>query len=105
MPKVSVLVPIYNTNETHLREMIESVLNQSFSDFEFLLLNDSPNNKKLKEIIESYHDNRIIYEENPQNMGISASRNRLLDLAKGEYLAIFDHDDVCLPDRFELQVA
>lgn len=105
MPKVSVLVPLYNTNENHLKEMIESVLSQTFTDFEFLLLNDSPENTTLRSIVESYNDNRIVYSENPKNLGISASRNKLIEIARGEYLAIFDHDDICLPKRLELQVA
>ena len=105
MPKVSVLVPLYNTDESYLKEMIESVLNQTFSDFELLLLNDSPENNCIRRIVDSYCDERIRYLENSENLGISASRNKLLEMAGGEYLAIFDHDDVCLPNRLELQVA
>lgn len=103
MPKVSVLTPLYNTNHSFLKEMIESILNQTFKDFEFLLLNDSPENKELKKIVESYNDRRIIYLENEKNLGISKSRNKLLELAKGEYIAIFDHDDISLPERLEKQ--
>ena len=103
-PTVSVLTPMYNTEEKYLRACIESVLNQTFGDFEFLLLNDSPDNKRLKEIVESYQDERIKYLENEQNLGISKSRNKLLELAQGEYIAILDHDDVCYPTRFEKQV-
>ena len=103
-PKVSVLTPLYNTNPVHLREAIESILSQTFKDFEFILLNDSPDNVRLKEIISSYKDPRIVYVENERNLGISASRNRLLDLARGEYVAIFDHDDISMPERLEKQV-
>lgn len=103
-PRVSVLTPIYNTNPTHLRQMIESILNQTFSNFEFLILNDSPNNKELGKIVKSYKDKRIRYYENKKNLGISASRNRLLDLARGEYLAIFDHDDISAPERLAKEV-
>ena len=53
-PKVSVLTPIYNTNPQHLREMIESVLNQTFDDFEFLILNDSPENTEIENIVKEY---------------------------------------------------
>ncbi len=105
MPKVSVLTPIYNTNPDHLRECIESILNQTFTDFEFLILNDSPNNTELDKIVASYKDKRIKYIKNKQNMGISASRNKLLELARGEYLAIFDHDDISMPTRLEKEVA
>ena len=104
MPKVSVLTSIYNTNHEHLREMIESVLNQTFRDFEFLILNDSPENVELDSIVKSYKDKRIVYMKNAKNMGISGSRNKLLHLAKGEYLAILDHDDVCMPDRLKREV-
>lgn len=105
MPRVSVLTPIYNTNPAHLRECIESILNQTFTDFEFLILNDSPQNTKLDKVVKSYNDKRIKYIKNTKNMGISAARNKLLDLAHGEYLAIFDHDDISVPTRLEQQVA
>lgn len=61
--KVSVLTPIFNTDSRHLKEMIESVLNQSFTDFEFLLLNDSPECTRLDNIVEEYkkQDSRIKY--------------------------------------------
>lgn len=104
MPKVSVLTPIYNTNPVHLRECIESILNQTFTDFEFLIINDSPENTELDDIVSSYKDKRIKYIKNPQNIGISASRNKLLKYAKGDYLAIFDHDDISVPDRLKMEV-
>lgn len=105
-PKVSVLTPIYNTNPQHLREMIESILNQTFTDFEFLILNDSPDNKEIENIVKEYaaHDKRIKYSKNDKNMGITPSRNKLLKMAKGEYLAIFDHDDISVPDRLAREV-
>ena len=53
-PKVSVLTPIYNTNPEHLREMIESILTQTFTDFEFLILNDSPDNTEIEKIVSEY---------------------------------------------------
>jgi len=105
MPKVSVLTPIYNTNPEHLRECIESILRQTFTDFEFLILNDSPDNTELDAIVASYKDKRIKYHKNERNIGISASRNKLLDMARGEYLAIFDHDDISLPTRLEKEAA
>lgn len=105
MPRVSVLTPIYNTNPTHLREMIESILNQTFTDFEFLILNDSPENQEIEKIVKSYKDKRIKYFKNETNIGISASRNKLLDMSRGEYIAIFDHDDISVPTRLEQQVA
>lgn len=105
MPRVSVLMPIWNTQENHLREAVESILNQSFKDFEFLILNDSPDNTKLGDIVASYADERIRYTVNEKNMGITPSRNKLLKMAQGEYIAIFDHDDISEPNRLERQVA
>ncbi len=104
IPKVSVLTPIYNTNPKYLRECIESILNQTYTDFEFIILNDSPDNTEIEKIVKSYKDQRIRYYKNEKNMGISDSRNILIDLAKGEYLAIFDHDDISLPTRLEQEV-
>lgn len=104
-PKVSVLTPIYNTCPQHLRECIESILNQTYTDFEFIILNDSPENTELDAIVKSYRDKRIRYIKNERNIGISASRNKLLEMARGEYLAIFDHDDISLPTRLEKEVA
>lgn len=105
IPQVSVLMPVYNTHEAHLREAIESILAQSFTDFEFLILNDSPANTALGGIVASYDDVRINYSENKQNMGITPSRNKLLKMARGKYLAVMDHDDISLPERFAQQVA
>ena len=102
--KVSVLTPIYKTDERFLREAIESVLKQTFTDFEFLLLDDCPEDDREK-VVRSYDDTRIVYLKNDRNLGITASRNRLIDLAKGEYLAVFDHDDICRPERFAKEVA
>jgi len=105
MPRVSVLMPVYNTRPKQLREAIDSILAQTFGDFEFLILNDCSTDPQVEEVVKSYSDPRIVYAVNERNLGISASRNRLLDMAKGEYLAVMDHDDISLPERFEKQVA
>ena len=102
--RVSVLTPIYKTDERFLREAIESVLKQTFTDFEFLLLDDCPEDSR-EAVVRSYGDKRIVYLKNDRNLGITASRNKLIDLAKGEYLAVFDHDDICRPERFAKEVA
>ena len=102
--KVSVLTPIYKTDERFLREAIESVLGQTFRDFEFILLDDCPEDDREK-VVRSYDDPRIVYRKNERNLGIAASRNRLIDMARGEYLAVFDHDDVCRPERLAKEVA
>ena len=103
-PKVSVLMPIYNTPIEHLKESIESILNQTFTDFEFLILNDSPDNQALDEFVNSFDDKRIRYFKNEKNRGIEYSTNFLIKQAKGRYLAIFDHDDISLLERLEKEV-
>ena len=107
MPKVSALMPVYNSNLAYLKDTIESVLNQSFADFEFLILNDSPQNLELESFILEYakKDKRIKYFKNERNLGISPSRNKLVELAQGEFLAVIDHDDISVKERFEKQVA
>lgn len=105
MPKISVLMPVYNTEPAHLRAAIESILSQTCSDFEFIILDDASSDIELRRIILSYTDQRIIFVSNDVNMGISAGRNRLLDMARGEYIAPMDHDDISLPDRLAKEAA
>ncbi len=103
VPLVSVMMAVYNS-ETYLKEAIESILNQTYTNFEFLIINDGSTDKS-KEIILSYKDPRIIYLENPVNAGIVQSRNNCLLASKGKYIAVLDSDDVALPIRLEKQVA
>lgn len=105
MPRISVLMPVYNTRPEHLREAIDSILAQTFTDFEFLILNDCSIDPGVEEVVKSYADPRIVYTVNEHNLGISGSRNRLLDMAGGEYLAVMDHDDFSFPDRLEKEAA
>ena len=104
-PKVSVALPVYNTQERHLRECIESILSQSFTDFECIIYNDASTLPYVDSCIRSYNDSRIRYYTSSVNRGISATRNAILRLVQGEYIAIADHDDISLPQRFEKQVA
>ena len=101
MTKISVLMPVYNTPENYLREAVESILAQTCADFEFLILNDASTDDNVEKVINSYDDKRIRYWQNDRNLGISLSRNKLIGLSRGEYLAVFDHDDVSLPERLE----
>lgn len=103
--RVSVLLPIYNTPEDFLREAVESILEQTFADFELLILNDSPQNEKLDAIIASYDDKRIRYFKNDRSLGIAEGHNFLFEKARGEYLAMMDHDDRSRPERLARQVA
>lgn len=105
MPRVSVLIPVYRTEEAHLRAAIDSILAQTFTDFELLLLNDAPDDPRPQAIAASYGDARIRYACNERNIGITPARNKLIEMAQGEYLAVMDHDDISLPERLEKQVA
>lgn len=102
-PKVSVLMPNYNC-EKYLPEGIESILNQSFRDFEFIIVDDGSSDRSW-EIIQEYaaQDERIIAVKNEENLGISGNRNKLLSLAKGKYIVWQDSDDISLPYRIEKQ--
>jgi glycosyltransferase involved in cell wall biosynthesis len=97
--KITVLMPVYNSQK-YLKEAIESVLNQSFTDFEFIIINDCSSDDS-KNIICSFHDNRIRYFENTDNLGVANSLNQGLTLARGEYIVRMDSDDIALSDRFE----
>lgn len=103
MPKISVVMPVYHTNPIHLHQAIDSVLNQSYTDFEFIILNDSPQNNTIKQIISTYDDSRIIYHETTGNQGIAKSYNQLLELASSKYIALMNHDDICRKNRLKKQ--
>ncbi|MBE6460609.1 MAG: glycosyltransferase family 2 protein [Alphaproteobacteria bacterium] len=105
MPKVSVLMTAYNS-ERYIAEAIESILNQTFSDFEFLIINDGSTDKTA-DIIAQYAktDKRIRFIDNKKNQGLIAVLNQGLDLARGEYIARMDSDDIAMPERLEKQVA
>jgi len=104
-PRISVVMPAYNS-EKYIGEAIESILNQTFTDFELFVLNDSPNNKELENIIKKYarKDKRVKYIKNPKNLGVTESRNKLLEVCSGEFIACMDSDDISLPTRFERQI-
>lgn len=101
VPQISVLMPIYK-GEEHLREAIDSILNQSFTDFEFVIVNDASPDRS-EEIILSYKDPRIVYKKHEQNRGLVGALNSGLEICKGKYIARMDQDDIALPNRFELQ--
>jgi len=102
--KVSVLVAVYKTDPAFLRDTIRSVLAQTYRDFELVLLDDCPEDPR-ELVVREFGDERIVYTKNDRNLGISATRNRLLEMARGEYLAVLDHDDICREDRLEKEVA
>lgn len=100
---VSVIMSNYNTPEEYLRMAIDSVLCQTYSSFEFIIVDDGSTNNS-KEIINSYNDSRIILIENRENIGLTKSLNIALKQAKGEFVARMDADDYCEPDRFKKQI-
>jgi glycosyltransferase involved in cell wall biosynthesis len=102
-PLVTVLMSVYN-GEEYLGEAIESILNQTYKNFEFIIIDDASTDSSAA-IISSYNDARIRPVANAQNMRLTASLNKGIDLARGKYIARMDADDVSLPERIEKQVA
>jgi len=103
-PKISVVMPNYNC-EKYVWEAIESILNQSFTDFEFIIVDDWSTDNSW-EIIQEYakKDDRIVAVRNEKNLKICKTLNKAIGLAKWEYIARMDSDDISINDRFEKQV-
>ncbi|NVM23939.1 MAG: glycosyltransferase, partial [Desulfobacterales bacterium] len=101
-PKVTVLMSVYN-GEKYLREAIDSILNQTFEDYEFLIIDDGSTDGTAA-ILGSYHDLRMKVVRNEENMGLTKSLNKGLTIAKGGYIARMDADDISLPERLQKQV-
>lgn len=102
-PKISVLMPAYNA-EKYIKEAIKSILNQTFKDFEFIIVDDCSKDKTWQ-IIQNYakKDKRILVLRNDRNLGIAGSRNKLVSLVKGKYIVWQDADDISMPCRIEHQ--
>lgn len=97
-PLFSILVPLYNTDRTMLKEMIDSVRWQTYSNWELCLADGSDDvHAYVKEVVDSYQDSRIRYMKLEKNEGISGNTNKCLELATGEYIGLFDHDDILHP--------
>lgn len=95
---------VYN-GEEHLSEAIQSVLDQTFNDFEFIIISEFGTNEKSLEIIKSFKDKRIKHIKNNSRLGLPASLNVGVEMAQGDYIARMDTDDVSLPERFKEQVS
>lgn len=100
-PLVSVLMPAYNS-EKYIAQSIQSILNQTFTDFELCIINDGSTDD-TSAVIDSFDDPRIIKIHRTQNCGLVATRNALIDQARGKYIAYLDNDDVAFPDRLQKQ--
>lgn len=101
-PTVSVVMPTYN-GQRFLRRAVESILNQTFCDFELIVIDDASTDSTPR-IIADFDDDRLIVMTNERNLGIAGATNRGLAAARGEYVALQDHDDISLPHRLQTQV-
>ncbi|WET01226.1 glycosyltransferase family 2 protein [Flavobacterium sp. YJ01] len=101
-PKITVIMPVYNC-ELYIADAVDSILNQTYNDFELLIIDDASTDSTVS-IIKNFNDERIQLIEKPKNSGYTNSLNFGLQLAKGEYIARMDGDDISLPERFEKQI-
>jgi glycosyltransferase involved in cell wall biosynthesis len=102
-PIVSVIMPVFNA-EKYIKQAIESILSQSFQDFELLIFDDCSTDNSLS-IIQSFEDSRIKLFNSPKNIGYLVHLNKGLKQSRGKYIARMDADDISLPQRFEKQIA
>lgn len=100
MPLISILVPVYNTPESFLKQMIQSVRAQTYGNWELCIANANPGNKEVGDIlrIASEKDQRIRVTDVPENEGIAQNTNAALKIASGEYVGLLDHDDLLTKD-------
>ena len=104
MPKISVIMPVYNTKEEYLREAIESILTQTYSDFELIIVDNGSEKGYVSKVLSSYKDTRIQPYRIEINAGPAEARNFAISQAKGTYLAFMDSDDVAVKERFAKQI-
>ena len=100
---VSVVMPVYNTPEKELRQAIESILNQTYKEFEFIIIDDASTNNCLN-IIKSYDTDKIVILQNKENLGIEKTLNKGIRKSKGKYIVRMDSDDISYPNRLEIQI-
>ena len=103
-PTVSVIMPVYNTRSEWLCSAIDSILSQTFQDFELIII-DNGSDEATRRILANYSDPRIVRRRLEKNVGAASARNEALDMARGEFLAIMDSDDIALPNRLEAQIS
>jgi len=101
-PKVSVVMSVYN-GSSYLQEAVNSILNQTFTDFEFIIIDDGSTDSSYS-ILCQFLDKRIKVIKNDKNIGLTKSLNKGLSIAQGKYIARMDADDISLPERLEKQV-
>lgn len=106
MPKISIIMPVYNERISDLNESINSVLNQTFNDFEYIIIDDNPENSEIKDFLsqKSKEDSRIRIIFNDENLKLSRTENKAIELSKGSFIARMDADDIAREDRLERQL-
>ena len=104
---ISVIMSVYNEPIEWMSKSINSILNQTLSDFEFIIINDNPMRNENKEFLDYYSllDHRIKIIQNKNNIGLTKSLNKAISLAKGDFIARMDADDIAVKERFECQIA
>ena len=101
LPKISVIMSVYNESVEELTKSIGSIINQTYSNIEFIIINDNPNNNNIKVAVKKANDSRILYYENETNLGLIKSLNRAITFATGDYIARMDADDISKPNRLK----
>ena len=107
-PLISVAVPAYHTPELFLRQMIDSLLAQTYKNWELCIANGSPDDEQMKQVLTEYtqKDSRIRVQELKTNLGIAGNTNAALEMTKGEFAGILDHDDLLAPNAlYEIALA
>ena len=102
MPEISVLMSVYN-GEKYLKAALDSILNQTFSDFEFIVVDDGSTDQ-TSGILDGCSDSRMVRLHNPYNIGLTRSLNRGLETVKSRYIARMDADDIAVPERLQEQI-
>lgn len=104
MPKVSVIMGVFNAS-SHLDDSIQSIINQTFTDWEFIICDDGSKDDTYNKLLSwKKKDDRIIPIKNKKNLGLAATLNKCIEYSKGEYIARMDDDDISYPDRLQKQV-
>ena len=101
MSAISVLISIYKEPEVYIAEAVKSILNQTLSDIEIIIVNDNPQRKEIKGFVSSFNDERIIFIQNEKNLGLALSMNKAAEYATAPYLARMDADDIAEPERLQ----
>ncbi len=96
-PKISIVVPLYNTPQVFLNDLLDSVVRQSYENWELCLADGSNYDFDVQTPIYSYEDERIKYKKLSKNLGIAGNSNKAIEMATGEYIALLDHDDTLMP--------